>query len=372
MKKVFLLFITVIFYCLLSAQTINFSIEETTPATDANCDGTITVRADSPAGPFRLTLDADASEPRVAENVNGTFIFDNVCPGEHTIMIDFMDYPTCYNELVAVVDQEICGGDNQMYIKAVTPSSLIPDGTISVVASGDKAPYTVQLVRISLAGDNRTQQNVNGEHIFIAGAGTYEITITSMNNPSCTITYTVVVPPSNCSDIVINKDRITVSDAYSCSLSTGRIFGNNSGNPSLPLFVSGAYLPIIVSLIDENGTIKTDDTFDFTGLAQGVYTLRVEDSYGCTAETSITINSKDFELQASIPSKNVCSGSMPMGEIKIEPQSAYLQELYDNGTIDDDLTAEEVFDLAYTTVWESDNWSSPRTGIYHLTNLEAG
>ncbi|MEM9885561.1 MAG: hypothetical protein AAF849_06680 [Bacteroidota bacterium] len=232
MRKVFLLFITMAFCCLLFAQEEGFPTS-TTPAQGADCNGTITIDASAEAGPFKLTLDATSSEPQVFENISGTFTFEGVCPGEHVITVDFMNYMNCYIDISVLVDQEACGSlENDIYIKDVTPSAVSPDGTITVVADGIEAPYTVRAVRTDPVGDSRTANNINGEHTFTGlVAGTYEITVTSNGNPACSLSFIVIVPPLDCQDIIINEDRIFIKDAHACNLNTGEVSYQETGDP---------------------------------------------------------------------------------------------------------------------------------------------
>jgi len=180
-------------------------------------------------------------------------------------------------------------------------------GAISVVANSGYPPYTYEWVypdlsyEVSYYGSVRTNLNSN----------TYQVRITDSNgNQPLVQLLNIFLSNGVCCSIV---DTQTTT----CNLNNGRVTGRTDTQN-----VYGT-----VKLIDENNnTIQSAVTYNtdsiFFGLSAGTYSLRYNDSGGCTGQTQSFIieNSSNLDFDFYVVQNSTCS-NVPIGKIYVTGQT---------------------------------------------------
>lgn len=139
------------------------------------------------------------------------------------------------------------------------------DGTIEIIASGGKAPYSFSLGNENGFTASNIFRNLN--------VGTHTIYVKDATG--CVISLLMDVYQANPSIII--AETIT-NDS------------NNTNEGKIVLNVSGGVSPYNYSLKDANGKIIPSKTTNpFTGLAAGSYEVFITDSQGCTSSKAVNI-----------------------------------------------------------------------------------
>ena len=151
------------------------------------------------------------------------------------------------------------------------------DGSVDLTVTGGTAPYTYSW-----------SNGASTEDLSLLAAGVYTVTVTDAYGCSKETSATV-----NESEVLLSLSAAPI--AVSCK-------GSSDG--SVDLTVTGGTAPYTYSW--SNGA----STEDLSLLAAGVYTVTVTDAYGCSKETSATVNESEVLLSLSAaPIAVSCKGS---------------------------------------------------------------
>ncbi len=263
-----------------SADSVQVSQESPVTAaisstTDVSCaggsDGAATVTASGP-GAFSYLWVNGATTPSVtglmAGSYNVTVTDGNNCTAVATAVIG---QPNALN-LTATATHETANDAN--------------DGAATASVQGGTPAYAY------LWSNGANTQTITG-----LAPGIYTVSVTDANG--CTAVQTVTVNAFNCAlSITISGEDITC-------------FGASDGSASVS--PAGAADP--VSYLWSNGAT----TPDITGLTPGVYSVTIEDSAGCAAGASITIN-EPAELQANASATAETANGANDGTAAASPQ----------------------------------------------------
>ena len=163
----------------------------------------------------------------------------------------------------------------------VNPPCFGGTTTATITGSGSTAPYNVSWTGTTSGNPAGTEIAASGGTYNMTGlgVGTYNVTVTSANGCTGTVTVTVTTPPVlTASDVETN---------VSC-------FGGTNGNGAIT--ATGGTAPYNVSWTGTTsgnpaGTeiAASGGTYNMSGLAAGTYNVTVTDANGCTATTTVNI-----------------------------------------------------------------------------------
>jgi gliding motility-associated-like protein len=209
--------------------------------------------------------------------VGGTYTINGLAPGNYT---------------VTVTDASGCVSTNSVTITNPTPVTATQAHTnplcfgqttsATITASGSSPGYNVSWTGTTSGNPAGTEIAASGGTYNMTGlgAGTYNVTVTSANGCTGTVTVTVTTPTAltasnvpthvTCAGLTNGAAAITASGGtapYNVSWT-----GASSGNPGgTEIAASGG-------------------TYNITGLTNGAYTVTITDANGCTTTTAVTIN----------------------------------------------------------------------------------
>ncbi len=146
-------------------------------------------------------------------------------------------------------------------IATTDPSCAASDGSITITASGDDAPF-----QYSINGGSSFQGTGNFSNL---GVGTYDIIVS--NNQGCASTTSVSL---------INPNSPIIEDIIVTNPSCGTIDGQ------IEIILSGGTEPYEYSI--NNGTTFQSGNI-FTGLSGTTYNIQVMDASSCVASTQVTL-----------------------------------------------------------------------------------
>ena len=259
---------------------------------NAASDGTITVEATGGTGDLTYTLGATS---------NNTGIFTGLSAGTYNVEV------TDENSCGPVVSNNIIIDEPPVITLAINGETLLcngdSDGNITGTISGGIAPYDLTLVetgatqRVISDGGNYNFGNLT--------AGTYTISITAASGTTagCTTVSASIIEPAGLS-LIANGEELKCS-------------GDGDGN--ITGTVSGGTAPYTITLVETGATqsVTNDgDSYDFSGLSAGSYTITAGDQGACSP-ISQTVNIIEptaikMELSANVLS---CNGNTD-GSIK--------------------------------------------------------
>lgn len=347
-------------------------LSETGPLCFDGTDGQAAIAAitsgGNPASPDNYTYRWNTGETTATiENLTGgdryTIIVNDIhqCVGEASIQIS---NPDAIEFTTITIENTNCAGDNT--------------GSLEITAVGGTAPYTY------LWGGNANNQTTAA--LENLAAGSYEVTITDANQCSSSNTYTIETPDEltiafnvgeiscpgeadgilstsisggtapyqyqwstgsteeSISGIEANTYALTVTDAQGCFLEASQAvdapalltatmditeptcFGDRDGR--IVINAVGGIAPYQYTL--------DDDSFDGSsiriGITAGTYTVRIQDSKGCSFDQEITINNPpQLQLEADTERQMILGDSTQLtarpingtGEITLEWDAPY-------------------------------------------------
>lgn len=153
------------------------------------------------------------------------------------------------------------------------------DGKAGVSAIGGTDPYTY--LWSPLGGTADTASGLPG--------GAYTILITDSTGCDTTLTVTINESTTSLTASITNSNDVTCK-------------GSNDGGATVA--ASGGTIPYTYLWLPNGATTTTA-----TGLAGGIYTIQVNDTYGCSTTTTVTINESTIALTASIVSTDAACNS---------------------------------------------------------------
>lgn len=285
----YLLVLTIL--CYVSTAHATIDIINTTPASNG-CNGSVEIIAEGSAGSFSLSIDGNNPIP----DINGNYLFENLCSGNHTIVITnaYMCETTLEVEVIE------CPSITMNFDIIKNESSCrAEDGSILILpwlggGLGGLPPYSYGW---SNGSTSRDQTNL--------ASGDYTVTVTDANE--CTGTKMYTIEQGSLPDNVLSISGTTVSDAGEC-------------NGSITITVNNIFLgPYTISLEYDEAIINTIElgigSYTFNSLCAGDYTLLVENDEGCQMTLEEQIEEKSCEsLMIDLEIIHTCEG-MSVGEI---------------------------------------------------------
>lgn len=224
------------------------SFASTLPLCVGSADGTVTIVATNTVAPYTYRIDA------------GTFIspgnFTGLLAGTHTIRIK---------------DAYGCTKDTSFVLANPTPISIASfikrplcngtsDGSVSLLASGGTGPYTYSIGAAGTFGPSNLFTGL--------AAGTYTFKAKDAHNCIQNINVTVL-------DSIAIKTTFVIQQV-SC-------FGGSDGSITLNPTIG------LAPFSYAKGTGAYLSTNTFSGLTAGIYTFKLKDANGCTADTFATV-----------------------------------------------------------------------------------
>ena len=304
---------------------------------DASCfgvaDGSLSVVIEEGQEPFSFQWSDNSSEQSLL----------NAKAGEYSVIVrDAKGAELTLTETISEPEQISIEG-------VVTPATCNgkADGAVDLTVSGGTTPYTISWTNGS-----------SSEDLQGVASGHYTVTVTDNKNCSATrrfsigamstlnLTTTLVTPDCNAAngaiDLTVNGGaapyafewstgattedlnnlgaglfNVTVTDSKGCSAERSVFLKENNtlsvkGLPtptacsgpasgSIDLTVSGGTAPY--TIVWSNG----ESTEDLANLGTGLYTVKVQDSKGCTTTASYSISKKTFQIPRTITQPS-CSG----------------------------------------------------------------
>jgi len=259
-------------------KTVSLTLTEPTAITVAETltnltcsgagNGEIAVVVNGGTAPYKIELTGGTPQTENGVNAGVTTTFTGLDAIEYTITIT--DAKMCTH----VVKYTLTEPTTHTIVTAETPAKCSGgnDGTVDVTVTGGTPPYS-----ISLTGGAISKDEVNvAENVKITftdlTAQEYDIVVTDKNG--CV---------SNAKQVVTEPNIISLKN-----LTSNPVVCNGESNGSISASVIGGTANYTVTLLDNGGTQVAeilnkpeDDPFTFTGLAAGIYYIRVLDANTC-------------------------------------------------------------------------------------------
>ena len=223
---------------------------------------TLVVGLTGGVGPFTYKLNSNAA----VSSALTTFSFANVAPGPHTIVV------TDSNNCTATISSIVIAPQIGFNVSLLNDLTCLADATIDtpVVTNGNGGPYTYTVSHNGGATTAATFPYAASTH------GTYVFTVT--DSRGCPATS--------------NTITVTAKTTPVASPSKTDITCNNANDGTITVTASGGFTSAYTFAIKLSTapTYTTQTTNQFTGLAAGVYDVKVIDSKGCeSAVVQVTI-----------------------------------------------------------------------------------
>lgn len=274
-------------------------------------DGLIQINIIGGQGPYNVTTDTGFSEITYGNN----FAITNQFSGP--INITVTDSALCEANIQEYLVAE--NGFNSATISVTNSTCQQDGGSIDIVVDGGFGAYTYTL--IGEGGDNTTVTTNSPQHTF--------------NNLSSG-TYTCVVSNNGCDYseelFVIAEEKFTVNASI-----INETCGNKNG--AINVVLNGDYeLPLSV-VLNKNGQVQQQlfdvntNTFSFTNLSNGLYSVVVTDNGGCSITENYSVTSSgnvDFLIDTQLNSGGDAYNLTPLITMGNGPFT-YLWT-YDSGT----------------------------------------
>jgi len=253
------------------AQSQQLNIEGVpTPATcNGKTDGAIELSVSGGSAPYAFSWSNGSS----AEDLQG------LAAGQYEVTVTDNNNCTATRRFTIGNTSSV-----SLSVTLAAPDCNAGNGSIDLAVSGGAAPY-------SFAWSNGSTT----EDLANLSAGLYSVTVTDDNG--CSAQRSVFLKENNTLSLK------ALPTPTSCS-------GTPSG--SLDLTVSGGTGPY--SIVWSDGTT----TEDIANLSDGLYTVRVEDSKGCTITASYTVSQRTFQVPRTI-TQPTCDGQQDGSIALLEP-----------------------------------------------------
>ncbi len=206
----------------------------------------------------------------------GTYTIPALAPGSYVVTLT--DATGCVTTQNVTITNPTPVVATQVH---VNPPCFGGTTTATITGSGSTAPYNVSWTGTTTGNPAGTEIAASGGTYNMTGlgVGTYNVTVTSANGCTGTVTVTVTTPP-----VLTATD---VETNVSC-------FGGTNGNGAIT--ATGGTAPYNVSWTGTTsgnpaGTeiAASGGTYNMSGLVAGTYNVTVTDANGCTATTTVNI-----------------------------------------------------------------------------------
>ncbi|MCI5082318.1 MAG: gliding motility-associated C-terminal domain-containing protein [Saprospiraceae bacterium] len=270
---------------------------EVTPTTQiGGSDGTTTVTISGGVGPYSYTFDGASNGSQ--EGITDTeVLIENLPMGDYTLIVS--DIFNC----TAVCNFTILEPDCSNLGLALTATNVScfggTDGSITPTITNGTPPFTIEINSTEGYNDLIPSINLNTFDITDLPAGNYLIEITDTRLCSVTEAIEIFEPEP------IELDCSNTTDVSVVGTNTGSaIITFTGGNPGL----YAIRLDSLGTILMEGTT--NDDSFQFTELYAGTYSVTVIDQLGCNQSCSIVINAPDCDdFSVQLEATNVsCNG----------------------------------------------------------------
>ncbi len=247
--------------------------------------GSITATPSGGTAPHTYTLNGGTPQ---ASNV-----FNNLAAGFYTVNIT--DATGCIKTLTITVTATSNLQATFTQVNASCPG--VNNGQVTITPTTGTAPYTYTVNGGTPQASNIFLNLTPGSNVFV---------FTDANG--CTGTITVNIGPGS------NISGSATSTSTTCATGNN---GTITANGSLGV------APYIYSI--NNGPYQANNAF--TGLVAGTYTIRIQDSRGCTFTISRTVNAGSG-LQSNATVTNIACGGGSTGTITVNPVNGTAPYLY--------------------------------------------
>lgn len=268
------------------------------------CDGQINYSYENlqpgfPGAPYTVTLqdsDGNLLDTQVHPSENNTMLFDNLCAGAYTILVQG---GTCSFQLTTLV---MAPDPIVLYVNSTQPTFGLNNGQAELVEVGGVSPYS-----FSINGGTTYQSSP----LFSGLAeGTYQAVVEDANG--C----------QNDVDILLTDPTTCGLTLTANVLSEPACFGSCDGVVSYSFTDLSSHLHYTISLI-HNGIVQpinshntAPDTGTLDGICAGNYTLQITDALGCSAVIPLIMPQPPF-LQVDHVNTTNCDPGMNNGTATI-------------------------------------------------------
>ena len=250
------------------AQFVNFSM--TTTKTDATTnednDGTITASANGGIKPYTYTLTDNMGVVLKSQQVSN--VFTGLKSGSYNVQVTDDGNCIASQNNISILKKPVALSATVSVSQMSCPN---PTGTITVVATGGKAPYKYSA--------NNGNTFVDSNVFSGLTPGVYTIKVLDIENSEAIL------------HVVINA--LSVPSIAVTNLSNVRCKDDNTG--SITVATTGGQGPYMYAI----GELPFAATSTFTNLRAGAYNITVKDVNNCTATTSVNISEPTEALSAT-------------------------------------------------------------------------
>ncbi len=210
-------------------------------------------------------------------NVAGANTVTGLAAGTYTVTVT--DNANCVSSATVTITQPTLTTATEAH---VNPLCFGGTTTATITATGGTPGYNVSWTGTTSGNPGGTEIAASGGTYNMTGlgAGTYNVTVTNANGCIATTTVIVTVPTA----VVASN----VPTAVTCSglLNGSAVITASGGTPGYNVSWTGTTTgnPAGTEIAASGGT------FNMTGLGAGTYNVTVTDVNGCTATTTVTIN----------------------------------------------------------------------------------
>lgn len=259
-----------LFFSHLALATI--TISDWTAPGEGGCNGTIEIIATGTAGPFTLSIHLDNNPNPVEgqpqpDDVNGVYTFENLCSGLYNIRV--MNAYRCETTLTI----NLCGQP--------IPSPRLPQITAATNCDNNNGS-----IDFSYLGDV-TVYNGTPPYTWEWSNGDMGIDLWSINNLSSGYYGLIIRDANRCQGFY--SFYVPYENDFNASFiaeftETGECSGSITGT------VSGGTPPyqfILENSGNAQQVVGNSETYTFSGLCEGTYTLEIKDSEGCSKRMEV-------------------------------------------------------------------------------------
>ena len=244
----------------LPSSAPNFNLINPQATTCGDPNGLLEVGVTSGSPGYTISIDNGIDAPPSA---NSTGLFSDLPPGTYSIIVE--DALGCTNSGNTIIDSS-----EPLVIDVATDSASCgnANGQISIsVINGGTAPYSY-----TISENGNSQSNFTGNFVLVPSAD-YTISVEDAKNCVSSVSATV-------HDTTLSWESVLVENITCFADIDGQII------ISLPSGSGEANFSI-------NNGFTTQPSGEFNNLQPGTYNIMVENTYGCTVDSTVIVNSPE-------------------------------------------------------------------------------